>query len=74
MGKRIYELVWRITCLDFEFVTTQWKVLNSEAEAQIYGCRWQNEANDSLAPCEKAEDGYCYQFMGAYPVDELDGY
>jgi hypothetical protein len=74
MPKQIYEVVWKIRCLEFEFVTTQWKVFDSEAEAQAYGCQWQNEANEGLSPCERVEDGYCYQFMGAYPVDEVDGY
>lgn len=74
VSRQIYELVWKIRCLDFEFVTAQWKVLDSEAEAQTYGYHWQNEANDGLPVYEKAEDGYCYQFMGAYPVDKVDGY
>ena len=74
MPKQIYEIVWKIRCLEFEFVTNQWKVFDSETEAWTYGYQWQNEASEGLSPCEKVEDGYCYQFMGAYPVDEVDGY
>ena len=74
MPKQIYEASWKIRCLEFEFVTTQWKVFDSETEAKTYGYQWQNEANEGLAPCERAEDGYCYQFTSAYPVTEVDGY
>ena len=74
MPKQIYEASWKIRCLEFEFVTTQWKVFDSETEALAYGYQWQNEANEGLAPCERAEDGYCYEFTSAYPVTEVDGY
>lgn len=74
MPKQIYEVTWRIKCLEFEFVTNEWKVFDSKAEALAYGYQWQNEANEGLAPCERAEDGYCYEFTSAYPVDEVDGY
>jgi hypothetical protein len=74
MPKQIYKVTWRIKCLDLEFVTNQWKVFDSKAEALAYGYQWQNEANEGLSPCERAEDGYCYEFTSAYPVDEVDGY
>lgn len=74
MPEQIYELNWKVMCLEFEFGETKWKVFDSEAKAQAYGRQKQDEWNDGLPPCEKANDGYCYQFMGAFLVDEVDGY
>ncbi|MFZ6016715.1 MAG: hypothetical protein ACOYU0_03705 [Nitrospirota bacterium] len=74
MAKKIYELVYKLKCLDFEFVRTNWKVFNSETEAKAFGRKEQDELNGGLPPTEKANDGYCYIFWYTQPVEQVDGY
>lgn len=72
--KQIYEIIWEARCLEFAFGVTHWKVFDSEDGARAYGRRKQDEWNDGLPPCEKADDGYYYRLIDAYPVHEVDGY
>ena len=74
MAKQVYELVYKLRCLDFEFVRKVWKVFDSDAEAKAYGRKEQDELNGGLSPDEKAWDGYCYIFDYARPVEEVDGF
>lgn len=62
MAKQVYELVYKLRCLNFEFVRSIWKVFDSDAEAQAYGRKEQDELNGGLSPEDKADDGYCYIF------------
>ena len=74
MAKQVYELVYKLRCLDFEFVRSVWKVFDSDAEAQAYGRKEQDELNGGLFPEDKADDGYYYIFWYARPVEEVDGF
>jgi len=71
--KQVYELCWLIRCDEFEFLRTEWKVFDSEAEAKAYGLRQQIELNDGLSPDEKSWDGYYHHFSHARSIDEIDG-
>jgi len=74
MAEQIYELVWKLRCLDLEFVRTEWKVFESETKAKAYGRQQQDELNDNLPPYEKADDSYYFEFMAAYPMAKVDGH
>lgn len=74
MAKGIYQLNWLITSDVFETFSTEWKVFDSKARAKTYGLSKQKEKNGGLLPEEKAEDGYCYRFISAEPVKEIDGF
>lgn len=74
MAEQIYELVWKLRCLDLEFIRTEWKVFESDTRVKAYGRQAQDELNDNLPPCQKADDGYYFEFMAAYPMHKVDGY
>ena len=75
MAKQIYQLKWNIRSYLYDFTRSEWKVFDSEKEAEDYGLCIQTELNNGLSPEEKIEqDSYCYEFVGAFPMEELDGY
>jgi len=37
MIKQIYQVEWLIRCCEFGLVKTEWKVFDSESEAESYG-------------------------------------
>ena len=74
MSKQLYELIWIAHCMEFEFVLMDFRVFASIDEANHYGKQKMYEWNDGLLAEEKALDGYCFSYMGALPVNEIDGY
>ncbi len=73
MMKQLYELNWKIRCLDFEFIRTEWRIFQSLQDARAHGTRTQNQLNGDVSPEERAWDGYYFQFHSARPVDTIDG-
>lgn len=74
MARKIYEIIFKVSCGDLQFTRSDWKVLDSEEEARAYGLREQDEFNEGLTPSEKAHDGYCYEYWWCCPVENVDGY
>jgi len=72
--KQIYELIWSINVLDYEFPTCQYKVFNSWEEACAFGRGEEEQCNRGLSRWEAANEGYYYKFLGANPIDSIDGY
>jgi hypothetical protein len=72
--EKIYEVLFKIRCLDFEFIRSEWKVFQSEEEARAYGLKVQDELNDGLTPEEKADDGYYFEYWFSWPLNEIDGF
>jgi hypothetical protein len=74
MAKKVYQLVYKLRCLELEFIRTNWRVFGSQAEAEAYGRSEEAELNEGLPPCERASDGYFYTFWYADAVEEVDGH
>ena len=74
MPKQLYELIWTVHCMEFEFVQSDLKVFISRDEADRYGEQRMEEWNDGLPPEDKASEGYYFKYIGALPVNEVDGH
>lgn len=74
MSKQLYELIWTVHCMEFEFVQSDLKVFISRDEADHYGKQKMEEWNGGLPPEDKASDGYYFKYIGALPVNEVDGH
>ena len=72
--EKLYEVILKIRCLEFEFIRSEWKVFASEDEARGYGLKVQDELNDGLTPQDKADDGYYFQYWFSREVEEIDGF
>jgi hypothetical protein len=72
--EKIYEVIIKIRCLEFEFIRSEWKVFASGEEARAYGLKVQDELNDGLTPEDKADDGYYFQYWFSREVEEIDGF
>lgn len=73
MGQ-VYEPTWAIRVLDYEFLTCQYKVFESSEQAQRFGGEEETCYNRGLSREDAAWEGYYYKFLGAIPVDSIDGH
>jgi hypothetical protein len=53
---------------------TEYKVFNSEGEAQEYGKRRESEFNDGTSIEKKALNGYYFKCFCVSEVTEIDGF
>lgn len=74
MTKHLYELLWQVETDTLSFIYRELKVLGSDVEARHYGKTRELELNDKASIEERAHDGYCFKYLSADPVKEIDGY
>ena len=74
MIKELFEIVWEIHCGEYEFYQSSLKVFESNAEAEAYGLKIQDEENDGLTFEEKSYDGYYFELESVRPAISIDGY
>jgi len=72
--KRLFELVWSINVLDYEFPYCLYKVFDSWEEACAFGKDEEQRYNRGLSRWEAADEGYYFKFLGANSIDLIDGH
>lgn len=74
MGNRLYELCWQVETDAHSFCYREFKVFRSDMEAREYGKNREAELNDGLPAEERAQDGFCYKYLCAHQLKDIDGF
>jgi hypothetical protein len=74
MNDRLYELCWQVETDVHSFIYREFKVFRSDIEAREYGQKRESELNDGLPTEERAQDGFCYKYLCANVVKDIDGF
>ncbi|HID43726.1 MAG TPA: hypothetical protein EYP30_08160 [Archaeoglobaceae archaeon] len=74
MNPRLYELCWQVETDAHSFCYCEHKIFRSDEEAREYGKKREIELNNGLPAEERAQDGFCYKYLSAHEVKDIDGF
>jgi hypothetical protein len=74
MKQHLYELLWDVETDVCSFLYREFKVFNSNQEAEQYGVKRGEELNGGSSIEERAQDGYYFKYFSAHKVREIDGF
>lgn len=74
MKQHLYEVLWQVETDSHSFLYREFKVLCSKVEAEQYGRGREEKLNEGVSIEEKAQDGYCFKYLGASKLTEIDGF
>jgi hypothetical protein len=74
MKQRLYELCWQVETDVHSFCYREFKVFRSELEARQYGKKREADLNNGLSIEDQAQDGFCYKYLDAHEVKDIDGF
>lgn len=71
---RLYELCWQVDTDVHSFCYRELKVFRSDAAARYYGKKREGELNGGLSIEERAQDGFCFRYLDAHELENVDGF
>lgn len=71
---RLYELCWQVDTDVHSFCYREFKVFRSDVGARDYGKKREGELNGGLSIEERAQDGFCFRYLDAQEVENIDGF
>ena len=74
MDHYLYELCWLVETDAHSFCYREFKVFRSDTEAREYGEKREIELNDGLLREQRAQNGFCYKYLCANVVRDIDGF